>query len=470
MKEQKKNEQSKIDLNNVFGDIIISQPIYDPRTKALILPAGTMIDKEKKYKLINRGITEIVIGDTKTTTEKQDEKNNEILNERLREKTIETLTKAQEEILHGGSGNMINVLENAKELTNHVLKNNSSGNDLTSYIYKKDVISHAERVSRYALNLARIYNNSRIKEAKAKLQSNMRVEKINEVVRNLQRELIDLDALSVAALFHDIGINCKEKRADLEKLKDKKATLKHLKSVYPSINDNIFNEYRDDFSSVYSYCLISDIVFPGEKKRKGFSSDVKRMIFYSNEGETSDKSPINVPNELLKQRIGYMYGAKVLHICDLYDKALTRAIDSKTPFEEIVASFGYYGKNGYVNNELEEDFMNNFPFYPEYTLVRLSNGQNAVVVGERTGHNFSCRPIVRLQGTNQLIDLAKKENNNITILYIIPNLKYYDNKEIFQNLVNDQIKALQNGSYYKSNTSKDKQMRKELYHKRGLRT
>ncbi len=112
--------------------------------------------------------------------------------------------------------------------------------------------------------------------------------------------------------------------------------------------------------------------------------------------------------------------------------------------------------------------MSHFPFYPEYTLVHLSNGQNAVVVGERKGYNFCCRPVVRLQGTNQLIDLAAKENNNITILYIIPNLKYYDEKYILEDLVKDQLKALQKGHYYKNNTDKDKEKRKALYRKRGL--
>ncbi len=92
---------------------------------------------------------------------------NNIINERLRINTIQSLAKAQEEILHGGSANMFSVLENAKELTSYVLKNQSASNDLTAYLYQKDVISHSGRVSRYALNLARIYNNSRVRKAKA---------------------------------------------------------------------------------------------------------------------------------------------------------------------------------------------------------------------------------------------------------------------------------------------------------------
>ena len=447
-----------IDIDSIEVGSILKEPIMDDRTGALLVAAGTIVNKSIKEKLKNIGITTIEA--ELITTKTQDDNDNKIVSENLRNKTVQTLTKAQEQILHGGSANMVGILENAKELTSFVLENNNSGNDLTSYLYKKDVISHAERVSRYAVNLARIYNNRRIEIAKSKLQPNMRLEKLKEVIKSFQAELIDLEALSIAALFHDIGINCKDKRATLEQIKNKRKVLEYLKSVYPAIDDSIFDEYKQEFSSVYSYFLMSDIVFPKEKKKKGFSSDVKRMIFYSGEGETSDKSPINVPTEMLKQRIGYIYGAKVIHLCDLYDKQLTRAIDSKIPFEEIVSLLGYYGQNGFVNNELEMDFITHFPFYPEGTLVRLSNGLNAVVVGERTGHTFACRPIVRLSGTNQLVDLA--EDNSITILYIIPNLKYCDDKEIFQNLVNDQISSLQN--VY---NGKDKQMRKTIYRTRS---
>ncbi len=161
------------------------------------------------------------------------------------------------------------------------------------------------------------------------------MEEINAVTKNLKGELIDLDALSVAALFHDIGMNCKDKEENLEKLREKKATLQHLRSVYPAIHDGIFDKYQDDFSSVYSYCFLSDIVFPEEKQKKGFSSDVKKMIFYANEGETTDKSPLHVPNQFLNQRVGYMYGAKALHICDLYDKALTEAIEKRFHLKKL---------------------------------------------------------------------------------------------------------------------------------------
>ncbi len=454
-------EITEINLEDIISDIVLSQPIMDPRTGALVLKAGTVLNKELKEKLKNRGITSIKIGNNE---EIQDVKNDNIISEKLREKNVENLTKIQEEILHGGNTNMVNIMESAKKMTDLILKNNNSGTNLTSYIYNKDVNSHSERVSRYAVNLARIYNNERITEAKLKLKSNMRVEEIKEIADNLKTELIDLEALSVAALLHDIGINCKSKEV-LEKIKTKKAVLEHLKSVYPAVDDSLFEKYREDFSSVYSYCLIVDIMFDNKKykQRKAkieFSNSIKRMVLYSNEGETSDKSPLNVSDELLKQRIGYIYGAKILHLCDIYDKALKNAIDRRAPFEEIVSQLGYYGQNGFVNNDLENLFINNFPFYPEGTLVSLSNGLNAVVSVERTGHTLACRPVVRLTDTLKPLDLA--EDNSVTILNIIPNLKYWDDKEIFQNLINDQISALQKSKRI------EKQKRKELYRRRGL--
>ena len=193
----------------------------------------------------------------------------------------------------------------------------------------------------------------------------------------------DLEILTTAALFHDLG----------------KLTIP--KEILNKPGRLTSEEYKlVKTHPIKSYELI--------KNRYEISAHVKQAVLLHHENYDGSGYPNGIYGE--EQSIF----VRVLHVCDVYD-----ALTSKRPYKEgycpSEAAEYLMGACGIMfDRYVVEKFLQLVPLYPKGTEIKLSNGRRAIVVDNMGGHNL--RPVVRTIDDGTDIDLENRANLNITIL------------------------------------------------------
>ena len=165
------------------------------------------------------------------------------------------------------------------------------------------------------------------------------------------------------------------------------------------LSDMEFAEIRNH--PRYSYDILS--------KYHEISSVVRQAVLCHHENENGSGYPTGKDGSELSIH------AKILHAVDVYDALISRK-PYKNPYSTAEAYEYMMGGRGILFDIKVVDAMQMvIPAFPIATDVKLSTGEEAVVA-EHT--NNPLRPIVRIIGTDENVDLSKREFRNITLSII----------------------------------------------------
>ncbi len=311
---------------------------------------------------------------------------------------------------------IIKIEESATDMVEAVLNNvdfeGSFSNlkyDLESTTKNKNILddslNHSIRVATFSIILAYLYNN-----------------KIKERIRDkdeLNRRLINYNSIAVASLMHDSGkyLQNEELLNEVRRV----VAIKDLDKTFKNINNIPTDRFDNQYAEFYSYCLTN--------KFKSLPSDLRIMILYSNEAE-NNAGPLKSPLFLREKEHPGIVGAKIIHLCSLYDDYLSHCINTQAALENIMAILGQSASNGVINKDLTNLFLDNVPIYPIGTKVILSNNEEGVVVKTFTDYTYATRPTVKLNN-GQIIRL--KDTTSIVVVGI------NNGNNAVDDLVNDQL-------------------------------
>lgn len=386
-----------IDVKKFLPGMEVEEDIVKGNT--CMVRKGTILTEDRIEKLKKLGISSLKINRIKY--EKL------LDNEQEKEKTIssklmsDTGNSLSEFMKEPNASNMDKVQDNAKAMVKAIEESDK-------FIYSIDKIeeeveAHSTRVTCFSILLAKIYDKS-----------------IKSSYPNVNEEnLINLEDIACAALFHDIGTTCiKDERLNQIKEILKKSD---LEKKYPRIKNVPLDHYDNDWSSVYSFLLVQ-----GNNR---VSDTAKGMIIAS-------KDLVPEGQKDLLQGTTESIGVQIIRVCDLYDKSMKRTLESGTSLENVAMALGQWAANGIINRELVHLFLNNIPLYPVGTKVILSTGELASVVQSGFGQYGSFKPTVLTRPLpGREINLDNQKNTNITIDTVI-------NGEHFQNLMQSQINMI----------------------------
>lgn len=192
----------------------------------------------------------------------------------------------------------------------------------------------------------------------------------------------DLNDLVTAALLHDLG-----------KLFVPTEILHKPGHLTPE-------EYQImKLHSTKSYELICD--------RTDISENVKQAVLGHHENYDGSGYPQGLRGEEQSLLV------RVLHVADVYDALTARRPykQSYSPYEAVEYLMGACGIM--FDQSVVEVFLEYIPLFPKGSKVSLSDGRNAIICQNTSGHNL--RPMVILEDGTKL-DLMDNDNLNITIL------------------------------------------------------
>lgn len=107
--------------------------------------------------------------------------------------------------------------------------------------------------------------------------------------------------------------------------------------------------------------------------------------------------------------------AEIIGLCDVYDNLVSgKSNDNVLPSDALEYIMGY--SNVLFDIEIVKVFITKIAIYPIGSIVRLSNGELAIVIQNFNG--YTNRPVVRLVNTNEIIKLMDKNNLSTTIISI----------------------------------------------------
>ena len=414
----------KVKIDDIPIGTEIDIDIFHPITGALLVPKYAKMSEIIRRKIKNARIKYIEV----------EEKNK--ISQALKEKAINSITIFQKELSgHVNVEHLPIVVESAKNIAKVVSNFNVVNIDLTGYL-RKEQQEDSLRVAQFAVNLAIIYNN-KIKQIYIEKIKSAEAAKNEEALAKLRYDLraaiINLEELSLAAILRNVGTICQNK-THLEYLKNNSKIVAALKEKFPGITDKIFEQYDSRYLPIYSYCLLFGKV----------SYNTGLIILLSNEGESKNKGILQANDSYIKQYTGFNYGAKILNLCTKYDTQLKKAIKEKRPLEEAISLVLHLAENGYVNKFLTSVFFENLTLYPYGTKVRLSNGQECLVVKPRKGFPNTGRPVVKTK-ENIEIDLMKndKDINSLIIKEIVENPIYQDSENFGKDLTKTHVLELE---------------------------
>lgn len=194
-----------------------------------------------------------------------------------------------------------------------------------------------------------------------------------------------LDTLAIAALLHDIGKRCADKRV-LEKLNVSKN------------NKDTAIQYSEKLIPVYGYSLLKDNIL--------VNAQAKAAILFHKTDENGANMPIAIPLDKV-----HLF-AKIIHVADTYDILVNQKNEKGLYFSnsEIVEYLmGSCGSK--FNLDVVKTFVAHIPIYPKGTRIVLSDGREGIVYENKVGEML--RPKVYLFN-GEILDLA--ENNSLTIV------------------------------------------------------
>lgn len=374
-------------------------------TKSIVREDGTLI--------LNKGTTM-----TDAIMERLGKFNNIRFLEDEVEETVDSNLRSDTEdaldefLKNPNDSNIEKVRSNAERIVEMIESSEDLKYNLGEYFKETDnKSSHSVRTACFSILLAKAYNDS-LKDSHKK-------------------GTINLKDIAVAALLQDVGTIHRDSTTFNEMTQIPKENV--IERFLPGIKDTPFDEYDERYSQVYSYCTIAEM--------KEISTASKLMILLSKEPET-EHGALKVSPEVSKRRTDFLYGAKIINACSIYDNAIKRVVSNRQSLEEVVAELGYCAKNGIINSEVLELLMNTLRIYPRGTKVLLSTGEAAVVLQGRTGQYDSVKPVVSTsvaqdrnsdRNKGRKIDLS--EVTDITITSVL-------SEEMFESLVKNQIEDM----------------------------
>ncbi len=204
------------------------------------------------------------------------------------------------------------------------------------------------------------------------------------VAKYMGMEGKELVQMAQAGLCHDLG-----KRKIPQNILNKPGRLSDIE----------FNEIKNH--PRYSFDMLS--------KNHEIPSVVRQAVLCHHENENGSGYPTGKDGSELSLM------AKILHAVDTYDALISKK-PYKDPYTPAEAYEYMMGGRGILFDVQVIDAMKMvIPAYPIATDVRLSTGEEAVVVAHTKN---PLRPIVRLIGENEELDLSKREFRNISLTAI----------------------------------------------------
>lgn len=381
----------EINFNELLVGMVLEEPLYR-NDNTLILQKGTILTERMIHRLKNLknsgffdGVIEVnaeqaqkLLYDRKETPE--------TISSELRNSTATTLEEFFE---NPDSSNIQDLKKRSSEIASVVESCDSFKYDLENYQNNTELYAHSVRVACFSAILAKAYN-TRIKSLFPSTYSD---------------NIINLQDITTAALLQDLGKTCKNSKTfdTITRIPG----IVSLQTSFPGILDTPLDKYDEKYFSVYSYCMVASM--------NQLNTISKFMILLSNEPD-SENGCLKVPFKLSKSRSPSMYGAKIIHLCDIYDNAMQNAIAKNSSLEEVVSELEFDAQNSIVNSVVEQLFINTIPIYPVDTRVKLSTGEYAIVKENFKNRYDSYKPVVRtVPFPGRIIDLRNKKTTTITI-------------------------------------------------------
>lgn len=332
-----------INIENAMNGMVLARPIYDDKNR-MLMQQGSRISATVLNKLKEMGFFNICV----ETKETEGIFFNDIISNDIKNKAITSIRDLD----------IMSVLDCSKEIVKGILYNNSY--DLIDMRTKKNYeYEHALSVAQIAVIIGKVATD--------------------ENGHKLNHE--NLVELATAALLHDIGKRCSDRRV-LEQL--------------GLSNDKI--EYTEELAPVFSYNLL--------KESSLITSKSRAAILFHKTDENGNNCPLK---NIDKSKIHIF--AKILHVVDDYDTLINskRKNGEKITSTEVIEYMRLNCDKKY-NCDLVKALINNIPIYQKGTSLELSNGNTAVVYDNTIGQMF--RPKVILENGTK-IDLQEHQNIKI---------------------------------------------------------
>lgn len=326
--------------------MVLAKPIYDDKDRVLV-SAGSKLTENFLRKLEEYGFHSVCV-------ETKDSKGivlNDIVPLAIKNKAAKAIQDLD----------MPTVMESAKEIVDCICESSNTSLDLVDIRNDKNYdYQHAVTVAELSVAMGRLVTDE----------------------KGYSLTYQNLCDLAVAALLHDIGKRCADRRI-----------LEQLDIGTEKI------EYSEELAPVFSYNLLKDNSMVSATSRVG--------ILFHRTDENGKGSPVkNIEPDKI-----HIF-AKILHIADTYDTLISRKvlngkkITSAEAIEYLMANC-----DTKFNADLVREFMKYVPIYPKGSTVTLSNGLKAVVYENVVGRMM--RPKVMLED-GRIIDLF--EHPSVTVV------------------------------------------------------
>ncbi len=398
----------KININDAIPGMMLEEPIV--RNQVVLVgknePLTPAIIKKLKDRFAIESI-DIVSGEKSNEEENMED----TISEKLFLQTKEALLKHDIEKIEENATHMVSAVLKSIDFNGSFsnLKYNLEHCNTLNKTAIENSLDHSIRVATFSIILTYLYNDHIKRMVKDK--------------QELERRLINYKDITLAALLHDSG-KFQRDQALLERVQSLLNTPRLINSLQ-ELSSIPKDRFDDRYTEFYSFCLSHEF--------EGLSDNTRIMILLSNENE-NNTGPLKVKGFNQENLPGKMVGAKIIHLCSLYDDYLSHCINTKESLENVVAILGQAANRGVINSQLTNIFLNNVPIYPLGTEVKLSNGEKGTVVKTFTGYNFATRPVVRLTTNRKIVRL--KEETSI----VISGICY--NNDLVDSLVNDQLQEI----------------------------
>lgn len=352
------------------GDVLQSD-IKAADGKTLLIAKGTRLTANHIFRLRywNGGANQLFSIETNEPEVKT--KSQEELNQ-LREQTNEHLKR----IYAANCGNMDNALLALSEFSTNIYDDLRTIEDLPADAinirYSACPEGHYFRSARMAVALASLYNKG---------------------VPQFKR--IHLDSICLASLLNDYGKRFKNDNNGVKSLKLDRRAVRGINIGVDFYDDT----YKEEYSNIYGYVALKGKV----------PEDVRQTILCCKRGKQSI-SP-SIATESARK------AADIISICSIYDMLMEHVLKEgmAVPFENVISYMNQLAHNNLLDGDLYKLFLGHIPIYPNGVKVKLSNGEEAIVVGRCEEH--PTKPRVFLLSGKRTIDLS--ETLDVTISGVV---------------------------------------------------
>ncbi len=320
----------KIDVKEIKGGEILARAIMTEDYKEL-LPKGTELKEEYIEKLDNLGISQIFISDENDVSDEEID----LLREEVRQKCKEQIQNIiSKHTFSKQNPEMIELCDTADDIINNILE-------------EEEVVE-------------RIYD---IKERKADVFEHSISVCSLSVMTALKMELDH-------ALIRDIGIGCL-----LHELGLRYVTVDYDDIDIAYLDEKRQTEYKKH--PIYGYEAL---------KCEEWLSDIsKNIILGHHERIDGSGYPLHTKNQPIEQRI--------VALCDYLDEAICGIGYERRKVYKVI-EYIKASRGTCFDNMVTEAIFKFIAAYPSDSIVKLSTGDTAVVIGQNNG--FPERPVLQL--------------------------------------------------------------------------